>query len=397
MGRRSKHKQQQSATVTTTNQRTAMSNSSNQLILNNKMVWQRVTVPGLIESYVTVPAVDAIPTFTWTGPKIPMALWRSILSYFKWSQDTHKCETQVRLFLNTATGTWRAWAFPQEKGGMTTKEIQGVQADEQRAALGPGLQEFGSVHHHCTAGAFQSGTDHGDESGRPGLHITVGHMESREHSLHSRVTFVHNGSKVMYSDPDLSQWFDAPDWFTRLDPNVIEMFGKDAKLTVVKRSLTTPSTDPFPEIWKTNLIERKWEPAGFNGTTVNGRSTISYGGLSGQAHWKPSEEDKAKFLIGCMEIADGFNISPEEFPIIFEAMAEIQQLIQRSPKVYNISDAQEIVNEAQINGDLDKLVERMEKERNELPGTGNGHPTKADVEEMKLYNDMYGEGAGAID
>ncbi len=33
-----------------------------------------------------------------------------------------------------------------------------------------------SAHHHCSASAFQSGTDEENERGQDGLHITVGRM-----------------------------------------------------------------------------------------------------------------------------------------------------------------------------------------------------------------------------
>lgn len=364
----------------------------NELILNNKMVWKRVTVPGLIESYVTVPAIEAVPTFDWTGPKIPMALWRSILSFFKWSQDTHKCETQVRLFLNTTTGQWRAWAFPQEKGGMTTKEISGTAADEQRAALGSGYQEFGSVHHHCTAGAFQSGTDHTDESNRPGLHITVGNMESKEHSLHSRVTFVHNGRKVMYSDPDLSQWFEIPSWFTTLPPEVLTMLGPEARANAVKRSMISPSTDPFPEIWKANLIERKYEVGrypynsevgGFSYGGSTGSDKYSYGGLKS---WEITEKDKEDFIMGLIKICEDHGVDPTDMPVYYDFVDEMHDYIMRIPKITWINGAQ-IVKEMTASGELDRMLEEQaaidelkEDQKQGALAATNGHPTQQELD-----------------
>lgn len=334
------------------------------LITNNKLVWRPVTVPGLIRAYVAVPTVEAIPTFDWTGPKIPLALWRSILSFFKWSQDTHHCETQVRLFLNTATGQWRAWAFPQEKGGMTTKEIPGKDADEQRANLGGGYQEFGSVHHHCSAGAFQSGTDHSDESGRPGLHITVGNMDSKSYSLHTRSVFIHNGHKAMYTEMDLDQWFEAPPWFTGLAPEVVEMLGKEAEANAIKRALTTPSTDPFPEIWKANLIERKYTYSGIpdylgHGYKPTGPNGFFDGVGGGGLH--PGESDKKAFLEGILDIMDQFNMNEDEMWAVFDAMQQVRQLVLVTPRV-GFDDAEKIIADAIKSGELERLSAERELE-----------------------------------
>lgn len=333
---------------------------TDQLIQSNQKVWRRVTVPGLMSAYVTVETASGDPTFDWFGPKIPLALWRSILSFFKWSQDTHHCETQVRLFLNATTGQWRAWAFPQEKGGMTTKEIQGKEADEQRAAIGSGYQEFGSVHHHCSMSAFQSGTDHTDESGRPGLHLTVGNMNDPVYSIHSRALFVANGGKTMYKDMALDQWFESPAWFTTLPKEVLEMLGAEARHNAVQRELTRPSKDPFPEAWKTNLIERKWEA--YNQTGPNGfYSGIGggAGGAGGGYGWRATEMDKEIYLKKILKVMEDHNLVVDDIEEMMSVMLDLHEVVMKSPRIM-WGDCETIVAEAVRDGTLEKLAAEEE-------------------------------------
>ncbi len=356
------------------------------LIQSDNKVWRKVTVPGLMSAHVTVEAVAGSPTFDWFGPKIPLALWRSILSFFKWSQDTHHCETQVRLFLNTATGQWRAWAFPQEKGGMSTKEIQGKEADDQRAALGAGYQEFGSVHHHCSMGAFQSGTDHTDESDRPGIHLTVGNLDSTTYSLHSRALFVANGGKVMYKDMKLDQWFESPAWLIGLSKEVMDLLGEEARSSAVARELARPSKDPFPEAWKTNLIERKWETT--STSTYKGNGPNGY--YTGMGGWGPTQQDKDRFIDDLAEIMDDHNISVDEIEEIFEVANEIHDLIMKSPRI-NWPDTLEIIMSAIRDGSLEKIMELnevkaglMETPAGKDPIVANGM-TQKELDEIDEY------------
>lgn len=125
------------------------------------------------------------PTPKWTGPKIPFGLWQEMAAWCQITQAKHKSEALVFLFLDLEKSEWKAWYLPQITNGMT------VQADEdhkdyttQRKAF-PDLQ-FGSLHHHCTAGAFASGVDKADEKNREGLHFTLGNIGSAKHSVHYR-------------------------------------------------------------------------------------------------------------------------------------------------------------------------------------------------------------------
>jgi len=204
----------------------------------------------------------------WTGGKIPFATWQAVLAFFEKSYEVSKSETQVRLFYNADTRQWRAWAFPQEYGtGMTAHELRDAESwDEQVLAAKDGgeFYEFGSVHHHCSAGAFQSGTDRADEAKRPGLHITVGNLDADQFSLHARISVATPGkstpdAKIVYYPAshgfyhaNLTEWFEAPEQF--IQPWMPDSI-RDA---VFEHLLTCPTkgTVEFPEQWMDNLIKR---------------------------------------------------------------------------------------------------------------------------------------------
>ena len=95
------------------------------LILHNDKVYETVE-SKYYTGHQPVQLVKGEPRLSWKGGKIPMDEWNKILSFFKWSYDETKSETQVRLLYNPDENNWVAWAFPQEHGtGMTTKEIDG--------------------------------------------------------------------------------------------------------------------------------------------------------------------------------------------------------------------------------------------------------------------------------
>ena len=45
---------------------------------------------------------------------------------------------------------------------------------------------FGTVHHHCSTSAFQSGTDEADETNREGFHFTIGNLDKEDIDIHFR-------------------------------------------------------------------------------------------------------------------------------------------------------------------------------------------------------------------
>tara|TARA_R110000751_G_scaffold96275_2_gene187840 strand:+ start:4474 stop:5613 length:1140 start_codon:yes stop_codon:yes gene_type:complete len=185
------------------------------------------------------------PEFKWQHGKINMEEWHKILSFFKWSYDETKSETQVRLLYNPDTKHWVAWAFPQEHGtGMTTKEIDNNQKDEQRARY-VGYTNMGTVHHHCSTSAFQSGVDEANERSQDGIHITVGHMDKNIYDIDARVCWADLKYNCSTSDwfghPEA--WDSIPEFSRFIDPALREFLSKP------------PESPDFPEEWKENLIK----------------------------------------------------------------------------------------------------------------------------------------------
>ena len=215
------------------------------------------------------------PEMRWTGAKIPLSVWQQIAGFFQWSYAETKSETQARILFNPATLEYKAWAFPQKYGtGMTAQELsdEPSYAEQLNEQMAGGFITFGTVHHHCSAGAFQSGTDSEDEN-EMGIHVTLGNIGSDKHSIHGRVSLTIPGTlgddgkmatvaRHAFYGAVFSDWFDVG----RGEGEYPEALREE----IVKHVLTTPilSSSTFPAQWAANLIKhpapvvhRRWEPS----------------------------------------------------------------------------------------------------------------------------------------
>lgn len=237
--------------------------------LNGNVVEDDVSIEGLLTCKLAHQIKETKGTVIYNGPKIPPEVWKEILSFFKWCYTTYKSECQVRLYVSPSQNTWRAWAFPQEaKTGMTARELDNEDARTQRAELNMNPPEwiyFGTVHHHCSSYAFQSGTDEENEKNQDGLHITVGKMDEKKHDLHVR--FYRKGLKFT---PDMSWFYDVEPaleqvktWMASspvaLDPkiNPTLFLGQKDRDDLAKSLMCEPSDVEFPQAWKDNIVEIK--------------------------------------------------------------------------------------------------------------------------------------------
>jgi hypothetical protein len=183
---------------------------------------------GLYEGYLPT-MVEKIekPVLRWHGSRIPRHLWQAVCSFMRWTQETYSSEAQLRLYYNEQHHHWKAVVLPQTvRTGMTSNEIPNhVKRQDILMLVNPeaGWKPAGTVHHHCTASAFQSGTDYKDEIEQNGLHVTLGHMLSEKLDVHARATF----RRCQY-EVDLSEWIDGP---------------------------VNPPVSVFPARWKTVLEE----------------------------------------------------------------------------------------------------------------------------------------------
>lgn len=130
---------------------------------------------------------NLIPEFK--GKKIPRSMWKQILSFMKHSYDEFDSETLVYLFYDETSNTpWSWWVPPQETHGMSVSSLPDHPDYKKQRKLYPDVM-FGTVHHHCSVSAFQSGTDESDEENREGIHFTIGNMDEPDNfDIHCRIT-----------------------------------------------------------------------------------------------------------------------------------------------------------------------------------------------------------------
>lgn len=203
-------------------------------------------------------------TFEWTGPKFTEEQWNEMLAYFRWTYNTEKSESQVRLFVHPTEG-WKIWAFPQRGGtSMTTKEIDNEDFKLQRAAIRDGYIPFGTVHHHCASPAFQSSVDTADEKNVDGLHITIGRIDEKQYDMHVRMYI-----KGHRFDPNMGAFWDIGDdarekieWVAGLGYSTPDVESREAKFQMC---IPPEADQAFPDLWKANYIlpERVTVTSGF--------------------------------------------------------------------------------------------------------------------------------------
>lgn len=204
----------------------------------------------------------------WYGPVIPCELWQQIIAFMIWSYEHHKSEALIQLFFkpNECDGEWAAWAFPQELGGMTVSSLPDhPRYAEERKQFGKGWIPFGSVHHHCSSQAFESGVDKADEMHKDGVHFTVGLIGSKKLDLHCRQVF--DGTSYVCNS---EQWIEEPEWIGEIT--------SDLAGQVFAGWIRKPIIVNFPEAWKANLLP-KAPVTPINGPLGNGSATPNASGV----------------------------------------------------------------------------------------------------------------------
>ena len=213
---------------------------------------QEKAVAGLLSCRIEYEIKSGKGRLDYTGPKFTPELWHQVLSFFRWTHKEMDSESQVRLYVNTKLGRWGAWAFPQEaRTGMSAREIATPETPEQAVArfaswgTTPSADwlYFCTVHHHCSASAFQSGTDEANERNQDGLHLTVGRMDADRHEIHAR--FYLNGNCFA---PDLSR-------FWPVEPELAEQLPSTMLDEVARFQMGAKVVVDFPDAWRKNIIE----------------------------------------------------------------------------------------------------------------------------------------------
>jgi hypothetical protein len=209
-------------------------------------------VPGLLSCRIDYEVKSGKGRLEYTGPKFSPEMWHQVMSFFRWTDKEMDSESQVRLYVNTKFGRWGAWAFPQEaRTGMSAREITTQETPEQAverfASWGSEPSSdwlyFCTVHHHCSASAFQSGTDEENERGQDGLHITVGHMDSDRHDIHARFYLAGN-----CFEPDMSL-------FWEVEQELAEQVPASMLDSLARFQMCGKVVVDFPDAWRKNVIE----------------------------------------------------------------------------------------------------------------------------------------------
>jgi len=163
----------------------------------------------LFKGYRKLKVEENTPSIIWKGPLIPFDLWRELIAWCETTQEKFKSEALAFLYLDDKT--WKIWYPPQITNGMTVKaNPDHKDYKKQRKLLGDALQ-MGTLHHHCTTSAFQSGTDSDDEIDRDGLHFTIGSLDKNVYDIHLRLCFGGSCYKA------------KPEFFIELDPDLAKV------------------------------------------------------------------------------------------------------------------------------------------------------------------------------
>ncbi len=300
------------------------------------------------------------PANRWDGPKRTLQQHRQVLAFFEWSYAETKSEAMVHWFLNEEQGRWEPMPLPQRAQGMTVRiEENHPSYVPTFARLGAGWEQMGTDHHHCSSSAFQSGTDHSDEKGKEGLHLTIGNVGSGQYSLHARSSFRNLIQPVVLSD-----WYELDPAYQDLPQGIQDQ--------ILKHQLTTPLAAEFPEWWKENVLRT-------NGVTITKTWGENWTPSKGQQHagWQTPSQLKGQVAHSwAKDMADDLNDFMKKFEMEpWGTLAWVNKLIAND-------ELNELVKVMQWNyADLDDVRDQLR----ELISTPQVDETQEAALERYLY------------
>lgn len=249
--------------------------------------------PGLFRLLLKHEVKSTTADYLWDGPQISPVEWARMMAFFEWTYESEKSESQVRWYVHPTQG-WRCWAFPQKGGtGMTTKEIADhPKALEQRRLFSSaeGWEYCMTVHHHCSSGAFQSGTDEHDEKNVDGIHITIGHLDKPVRDFHVRMYL--RGHKF---EPRMNFfWGVGPEVFEQAQ-KCFTLFGylPTQELDKVARAQMALSSEALWPGWTLEQDGPKF-PVEWRENYIVDRSVVV-----ARAYWQPGGEDGLSWCYHC--------------------------------------------------------------------------------------------------
>tara|TARA_R100001463_G_scaffold9114_6_gene27478 strand:+ start:27336 stop:28529 length:1194 start_codon:yes stop_codon:yes gene_type:complete len=216
------------------------------LLIHEGSVFQAVD-KGLFQSYQKIEAVESEPLTRWNGGKITLEQWEDVKNICAHTFKEHKSECMIRLYYSPESSKWLFMFYPQKMTFMTVKDD--FESDMlTEASNGDNFIEAGSVHHHCSTGAFQSSTDHTDEIGCNGLHVTLGKMDDDMYDIHTRFC----DSKEFFT-PSILSFFEAPAWLEEIP----QPWYSDVKYRVMSELIKKAGDpDKARKDWVKNIIPK---------------------------------------------------------------------------------------------------------------------------------------------
>ncbi len=369
-------------------------------------VKQLKELPGIASCLLEHEVTKTKATIKVECPKFSQEMWNQVLAFFRWTNNEHHSESQVRLYVNSTAKMWGAYAHPQEaKTGMSARTFIITETPEQTVArctlMGdpdPANWVFWcTVHSHCHSSAFQSSVDEADEKINDGLHITMGKVSDvRSLDIHCRLYV--SGHKF---EPNMS-------WFWDVEPQLAEIprgmrgflqEGLENKLARAAMCVPAPKETEIPPAWKENVIEVK-------PIVVPVRTEYKGGAgyYSGTGNWKPTyfrsgkmpNDTERDLFCSRKEILDWFDDpankrTDDPTELLVDIWNNYPFIIELIANCYR--------NDVSVDGLIDYMNEQDQLEAEEALSAENKELTKGKKGEqddgMPDYNGSEWEGYGA--
>jgi hypothetical protein len=186
---------------------------------------------NLLKGDLAIPR-EQTPKLRWTGKKIPVHLWRQVMTAFVDHPETEMCFIMMYSYEHG----W-LFHFPGQEVTSTSVKISHSKDKEVLKHIKNGYFILGNIHTHPKFGAFDSGIDQDQEKGSDGIYITIGHVDHRVTDHHIR-TYINGFRYEGY--PNLVSLIEKPKVTNY--PDIQELYLLDTKHPV----------DYDPE-WKTKM------------------------------------------------------------------------------------------------------------------------------------------------
>lgn len=297
--------------------------------------------------------VKGRPLIHWTGKPIPRNLLSQMKAFLLWTQNEFKGESQIRLYYNERLNHWKAIVLPQYiSHGLSTSEVAGHKWRQRAFDTVPATEGWapcGTIHHHCTAGAFQSGTDVADEKDQHGLHITFGNLDKVGWGFDARVTF----NKLFY-DIDPAEWFEGDLDEVCIAPHAKETFPRMWKRHMVKKEITKTTN----LVVQQNVHSRSYGSSNFGYTGYS--QAYRQGGYKMPAEYIDDWYEACKWPVTAREILKAeFRTTADVCQIRMDVMEVASHLANGFDATKQFMDADEDNRKKRILDYLENVVEVM--------------------------------------